>query len=877
MKRRLLLISISALLLILCAAGAVGCFSSGESGENGRKAPKSMDVETHSAHYDVEEGCFLFTYGEEVLLTKSDFTVKINYDDGTSETTDNYSLNASGGNFPDAGTHWLSISYRSGSASYDKSYKIAVGRAQYEIDVLDEISVTYTGEDIDLLAAADAELKAAGKKTLSEQVAAGFICVNWINNAQYVKDAGTYEVCAQAVKNYVSETAKIKVTVRKAVVDAPRILNGEITFDGAAHSPQFSFAEGTENLIEIKNATFPSAPVTSGYTAAGTYTYVAKPKDGNVVFANGKTEVVLTMTILPAALPYTESGLKLLRAEYPFRAGGYYEPRDIETNLNGDIFALSFTVSANRVSVPGDYTLIASPKGDYVYSDGKKVAPLSFRFTITPLKTDYSERYDEIAAALQIDTTFTPDTKVSDFLEGYLDDGAFIKKVRKAVTGSEYGYCSLRKIDVEDMLAAGTARYFIDFRHAAVGYDYSPIPVTLNVEKASLSARCEFVAADGNPFVYDKNAHGYVAVLTGENASMCSVKYSTYSDGKPVEQAIDAGGYVTKAEISLLPEYEKNYSLTVSGATEFGWTIERQPVTLRSSDFELTNARLMFEPSEKLQVNVRLIRHNDVAAIDEVSLTCDKVAADGVLAAGKYTASAKLKAVNGNYSLPTSVFTFSWSVLDTEVDLSGLKWNVASDAEFTYGQEITPRLINVPSYVSVSYRSLNGNPHSGVLNAGKHTVYADCEINQNVPNAERARITASPSPVTFKVNRAAIADGDFKCVYRIKYNQSFNGGNYGAYADYDETKKVRYSLSSEWCMFEVAGKQNVPDFDVEYAIVSANSSIITAGADGIKFRGTGVVTFTAKIKLKSNLNYYLENASDADGSITLTFTAEVYR
>lgn len=873
MKKHFLLGYLMLILLSLCLCTATACFLLGGSGGGDYNPPSSMEVTVNSEHYDEEKGIFIFTYDEDVVFTKSDFTVTLNYYGDPSETVDDYSIDTSliDNDTLKVGTYWVYVCYNYGTKEFSKSFKVTVEPAEYEIDTCDDVTVTYLGENIDLVAVLDAQLEAEGKKTLSEQTEAECIKLWFRNeNERYVRKAGDYVVSAYAIKNYTSKVVDFKVTVKRAVIAPPTIKNGEIVYDGKAHVPEFEFAPGTEKFITFQNITSGSSSMNDKYTLAGTYKYRAVPRDGIVDFENDVRSVELTMTILHAPSDCNESDFKILRTEYVYKgAGQCYTVDEIEADIDTNIFKLS--LSSSNVCDAGEYSLVANPIGSYLYADGTPIIRRTFPFEVVPRKEDYSARYDEIAQALVIETTYAPDTKVSDFLDTYIkDNSAFKQEVLEVMTGSWRGSCSLRKIEGDDLIAAGSSRYFIEYKPDSKNYDYSPVPVTLDVEKAVMTAGCAFAVSDNPPFVYDGKAHYYAPSVTGANAKACTVSCSIYRGDELVESAVDAGNYKAIAEISLKPEYDINYSLTVEGGTEYEWEIRRQQLGVYSEDLDFTNAEDMFEPSDKLQFNVAMKNHIGIIDIDGVTLQRNNQTVDGVLDVGNYRAGISFKVINDNYSLKNPEIYHSWQVFSTEIDLSGLNWSIEQNKVFTYGDNIKPVLVNVPSYISVSYRS-NYGVTSGVLDSGNYNIMVDCNIRDYIPNADRAHIIKTPSVLSFRVGKAQLTADDFKCVYRRKDDSNF-GGNYSDYIDYDETKKPKYYMSVDWYLFEIVGKEHVPEFDVVYSIVSSSTSAVSALSGGIQHRGKGTVTFTATITLKSTQNYYFTNEF---GEQTFEFTCKV--
>ena len=182
---------------------ACGGGDSGSGGGGGGQTSQitHIDVSVEDAHYDATTNGFVYTYGEEITIQKTAFTVTAYKYDGTTITVnqDDFTIEASGFSFdgaPDVGYYSVNVTLSSNPA-LNAPVSIQIKEAKIVIPQYsaEELSLVYNGHEQNIITGRlDGLLTTAGLETVSHMIETGKLSID----ASYSSD--TYRYAATNVQ-----------------------------------------------------------------------------------------------------------------------------------------------------------------------------------------------------------------------------------------------------------------------------------------------------------------------------------------------------------------------------------------------------------------------------------------------------------------------------------------------------------------------------------------------------------------------------------------------------------------------------------------------------------------------------------------------------
>lgn len=869
----ILVILVTVFAVTLSACGFIFSPSDEDNDDNIDKStiPRLVDFVADSPRYDSEQKCFVFYYGEKVEISSDEFVVTVYYKDDSSKITDDIIIEnpfESPNYLYRLGTHSLSVRYEEGDFVRSKTFNVEIRPVpDHVVEVREIFETEYTGDWINILQFVNEQLAKDGEPTLTErEEAEEIICRPKYSS---VKEAGMYEILILPTQNYLFDNFYVWVKVTPKTIDVPTLLETETVYDGKMHPPRFKFAEDTESLIKITCETY------ADYVEAKTYLHVATIKDSNYIFGtdeNGEaiTKVLFEYKILPKVLDYNKEDLKLLRTEYPYRSSGYFIA-DIEHDFDTEVFEVR--LSKSWVEIGTHSVCLHCPLPDcYRYKNGDTPEEdLSFEFTVYKLTFDYSGRLDEIAETLIFRETYRENLLLSDVIGSYLDDDDFLKKVLNAVDCDDTSFYRQTLILDDDItLEAGRNVCNIRYTPYETGYNYTLLPITVEVEKCEISL--EYTWPDyWSDVTYDGAAHSYQLEIAGLHKDKLTeteyvTKIRTDEDNyQPVEEAINAGSYVTIATVALQPQYEKNYKFVepAENKTTLFWNIRPAPISLKREQYRWSDiTKDMFEPIDEYDASTIFTVVGDIEplvmtdfavfyALDSKSMWYGRKT-NVIKTPGYYMAKATFVSTDPNYDAGSyGTIITSWEIFDTVIDLSGVQWQDVTKT-VTYGEEIVlPELIGVPDMVSVRYSGCSG----GLIDAGSYYYKAEFTLDSSLEkydNSDRVTIIHQPAGVWFRVEPVRITADNFKVVYdrhALILNDTY---------DYDANNPPKYYSGDVEFLFYVECDGLPLKFNYSYTLLSSNilGANIEVTDAGIECSASGRIEFKVTITSSEEANNY---------------------
>ena len=255
MKKKIKFLILSVLFVLPLAVFLISC------GEKKGEQPlyiNDISVEIDDTHYSEQDQSFVYTYGEDIEIEKTNFTVTITYTDPTVEpkiltqdefTIDTSSLVKNEENKVDAGYYSVNVVYNE-DTNFNKPIAVRVDRKYINLSYIEgnlgDIYI-YDGTSKDALDYVKEIPVPDGNDTIEDMLSQNII---EINDSTTEINAGSYYFCINATDNY---------TFSENEISSTKIVNWGIdrqVITGAASQTQYTFAynddfEAIEQEIEI--------------------------------------------------------------------------------------------------------------------------------------------------------------------------------------------------------------------------------------------------------------------------------------------------------------------------------------------------------------------------------------------------------------------------------------------------------------------------------------------------------------------------------------------------------------------------------------------------------------------------------------------------
>lgn len=676
-----------------------GTFCLTACGENPPTSKTLTDITSTVSHSHFDGSQISYVYGEEIQISKSDFTVIAHYSDNSETSVSDFTLDTS--NLPtgtaSVGTYEISVNYQSKS----NIYNVVVDEQSLDLTTPSFENPVYTGEVIDFTSISaiqrfmtENNLRVALTSQSSAQTNAGDYTLKLESNNANI--TGSFDINWQITKKPIALADFLVSTGLTQNSENKNVY--EVTYNGNSYN-----LSSQANYIEVSNDT--------SYTNAGDYYYNFTTDSNHKFIANSneyttsnEEELNLTLRINKVQLTFNKADITLSENNCEYTGTEF----TLQELLAPDYSTLStyfdITLRNGNLTDVGTTDIVLTAKentySNYEYQNKDEITrdEIDLQFTIVKTTPNY-EGIDTVNN-ITFEVSYSENLTLSSIINTVNLTQSSVSWLQENLGYSDY---SVLESNDNEFISAGTYTKTISYTPNYNSCNPVNIQVTVVVDKVTIYVNPSWYLdtynfPTTNSIEYDLNSHTIEMNMGNYNVSATLATYYNQTSKNYGTEAVNeiknAGYYKTVATLNY-DNYNPNYQICIEGSTDVITTVEKEWQIIKKTyegngdanlqwagiQFNYGDATIIFEPKEAIKLSVSITGDQkeqfEVLQINVQYKATENgeytsASANNIKAVGYYKAECVISCITGNYDVKILDYLckVEFEIISSQVDCS---------------------------------------------------------------------------------------------------------------------------------------------------------------------------------------------------------------